>query len=107
MDEYIERARLIEAVKRNRSFVSGFSFETHPDYALGYHQGLTYALVDICCARAADVRPVILCRDCVHSKPWYADKSLCFLWNEDGIVVFNDGFCNYGKKREEKNDGDV
>ena len=50
---------------------------------------------------AADVRPVVLCKDCKHSDPWYSDKSRCFLWHEDGIDVFNDGFCNYGEKREE------
>jgi hypothetical protein len=49
----------------------------------------------------ADVPPVVLCRDCKHSEPWYADKSRCFLWHESGIDVFNDGFCNYGEKREE------
>lgn len=48
-----------------------------------------------------DVRPVILCRDCKHSAPWYRDKSRCFLWHKNGIDVFNDGFCNYGEKREE------
>lgn len=50
---------------------------------------------------AADVRPVVFCRDCKHSTPWYSNKSRCFLWHEDGIDVFNDGFCNYGEKREE------
>ena len=46
-------------------------------------------------------RPVVLCRDCIHSAPRYADRSRCFLWRESGIDVFNDGFCIYGKKREE------
>lgn len=50
---------------------------------------------------AADVRPVVFCRDCKHSTLWYSNKSRCFLWHEDGIDVFNDGFCNYGEKREE------
>lgn len=44
---------------------------------------------------------IIRCRNCKHSKPWYGDKSRCFLWNKDGIDVFDDGFCNYGEKREE------
>lgn len=44
---------------------------------------------------------IVRCGYCKHSKPWYGDKSRCFFWNEDGIDVFNDGFCNYGKKREE------
>ena len=41
---------------------------------------------------------IIRCMDCKHSEPWYRDKSRCFLWNESGIDVFNDGFCNYGEK---------
>lgn len=50
---------------------------------------------------AADVRPVVLCKDCVHSDKWYADRLICYLWNEhDGNSVFEDGFCNYGVKRE-------
>ena len=56
------------------------------------------------CEQFVDLRsvmPVVLCRDCKHSEPWYADKSRCFLWHESGIDVFNDGFCNYGEKREE------
>ena len=51
---------------------------------------------------AADVRPVVFCKDCEHSDKWYADRLLCYLWNEqDGNAVFEDGFCNYGSKKEE------
>ncbi len=38
---------------------------------------------------------VIRCRECKYSKPWYRDKRLCFLWDKDGIDVFEDGYCNY------------
>lgn len=44
---------------------------------------------------------IVRCLNCKHSTPYYSDKSMCFLWHEDGIDVFNDGFCNYGEKREE------
>ena len=51
---------------------------------------------------AADVRSVVMCKDCVHSDKWYKDRLICYLWNEhDGNSVFEDGFCNYGKKRDE------
>ena len=43
---------------------------------------------------------LIQCNDCKHSEPWYSDKSRCFLWHETGIDVFNDGFCNYGERKE-------
>lgn len=44
---------------------------------------------------------VTRCKDCIHCEHWYADKGRCFLWHEGGIDVFEDGFCNYGERREE------
>ena len=49
----------------------------------------------------ADVVEVIRCKDCKHSEHWYRDKRRCFLWYEDGIDVFDDGFCNYAERKEE------
>ena len=43
---------------------------------------------------------IVRCKDCKHSEQWYGDKRRCFLWQEDGIGVFNDGFCNYGELAE-------
>ena len=43
---------------------------------------------------------IVKCKDCKHSEQWYGDKSRCFLWQEDGIDVFNNGFCNYGELAE-------
>jgi len=48
----------------------------------------------------AEQPQIIRRKDCKHSEPWYGDKSRCFLWHETGIDVFNDGFCNYGKRKE-------
>ena len=45
---------------------------------------------------------IIRCKDCKHSEPWYRDKSRCFLWYEDGIDVFDDGFCNYAERRTDE-----
>lgn len=42
---------------------------------------------------------IIRCKDCKHSEHWYRDKSRCFLWHEEGIDVFEDGFCNYAERR--------
>lgn len=42
---------------------------------------------------------IIRCKDCKYCEHWYADKGRCFLWHEDGIDVFEDGFCNYAKRR--------
>ena len=42
---------------------------------------------------------IIRCRDCKHSEHWY--KRRCFLWAENGIDVFDDGFCNYAERRQD------
>ena len=42
---------------------------------------------------------VVRCKYCKHSEEWYGDKRRCFLWHESGIDVFEDGFCNYGKRK--------
>lgn len=42
---------------------------------------------------------IIRCKDCKHSEHWYRDKRRCFLWHETGIDVFEDGYCNYAKRR--------
>lgn len=53
-------------------------------------------------AHGVDAVPVIRCKDCKHSEPWYRDRRRCFLWNENGIDVFDDGYCNYGKIKAER-----
>ncbi len=45
---------------------------------------------------------IIRCKDCKHSEHWYRDKQRCFLWAEDGIDVFEDGFCNYAERRNDE-----
>ena len=45
--------------------------------------------------------PLVRCKDCKHSAPWYRDKARCFLWHEEGIGVFEDGYCNYGERKEQ------
>lgn len=42
---------------------------------------------------------IVRCKDCKYCEHWYADKGRCFLWHEDGISVFEDGFCNYAERR--------
>lgn len=55
---------------------------------------------------AADVVEVVRCSECKYSEHWYRDKRLCRLWyGEENpsapIDVFDDGFCNYGERRED------
>lgn len=52
-----------------------------------------------------DAVPVVRCKDCKYSEHWYKDKRRCFLWVKDGIDVFNDGFCNYGERKDGEKHG--
>lgn len=47
-----------------------------------------------------DAVPVVRCKHCRHSTEWYGDKRRCFLWHENGIGVFEDGYCSYGIPKE-------
>ena len=42
---------------------------------------------------------IIRCKDCKNSEHWYRDRRRCFLWSEDGVSVFDDGFCSYAERR--------
>lgn len=42
---------------------------------------------------------IVVCKDCKNSEHWYRDRRRCFLWSEDGVSVFDDGFCNYAERR--------
>lgn len=44
---------------------------------------------------------IVRCEDCKYSEHWYGDKSRCFLWSKTGIDFFEDGYCSYGKRRED------
>ena len=58
-----------------------------------------YQLQDDFHAMLKEQEAVVRCKDCKHSEEWYGDKRRCFLWHESGIDVFEDGFCNYGKRK--------
>lgn len=44
---------------------------------------------------------LIRCKNCKNSEHWYRDRRRCFLWSEDGVSVFDDGFCNYAERRQD------
>lgn len=52
-------------------------------------------------APTIDAVPIVRCKDCKFSEYWYRDRRRCFLWVEDGISVFDDGFCNYAERKED------
>lgn len=52
-----------------------------------------------------EIQPTVRCKDCKHSTEWYGDRRRCFLWCEDGISVFEDGFCNYWDQKDNEQNG--
>ena len=45
---------------------------------------------------------IVRCKDCKNSLHWYRDRRRCFLWSEDGVSVFDDGFCSYAERRTDE-----
>ena len=58
-------------------------------------------VVDLLKRLLSALQEIIYCKDCKYCEHWYADKYRCFLWYEGGIDVFEDGFCNYAKRRQD------
>lgn len=59
-------------------------------YESGYPGQLTHTYVG----------ELVRCKECKYSEHWYGYRRRCFLWSEDGVSVFDDGFCNYAERRE-------
>ena len=58
------------------------------------------------CEEAVRIQPsaepeIIRCKDCKNSEHWYRDRRRCFLWSENGVSVFDDGFCNYAERKQD------
>lgn len=43
---------------------------------------------------------IVRCKYCKHSEEWYGNKRRCFFWAGNGIDVFEDGYCSYGRPKE-------
>lgn len=55
-------------------------------------------------APTIDAVPVIRCKECKHSEPWYRDRRRCSMWDEEGdlVCVWDDGFCNYAEREKKQ-----
>ena len=96
MKEYIEREVALNELKEELEMNTPMCTEEQNHFI---DLGLKIAIKDIERLPSADVVEVVRCKDCANSKHWYADKRMCFLWNESGIGVFENDFCSYGEKR--------
>lgn len=88
MADLIDRQAAIDAI--NRPYGGCYT-----------EQAKGFAVYQILSVPSAQLTEIIHCKDCKHSEHWYRDKARCFLWHEEGIDVFENGFCNYGEKRVE------
>lgn len=83
MNEYIERETAIKRVMETK-------WESGSDGAA--------AMEIVAATPAADVAPVVRCKDCKHSRETADGRGLfCSVWGRGWHWVQPDGFCNYGK----------
>ena len=95
MKEYIERGEL-ESILHNRyDRLAGL----RPDFYAGYMMAFHTIEDDV--PTAADVVPVIHCKDCVYAHPLKDSKYdyLCRYWN--GHSCNQNQFCSQGKRKED------
>jgi len=82
MKSYIEREATIETIKKERNYTGKFTFEEEHAWAVGFQQGITFALSDIAAIPAADVAPV-------RRGQWIAADDVgdcCYKCSECGFV---------------------
>lgn len=96
-DEYLDRSSLVARMKY---------YEEHTTEGSGEHYAYSTALREIRNAPAADVVPVVRCKDCEHAR----DLGFQFgsLVHESWFCIYNgphttgaNDFCSHGQKREE------
>ena len=93
MAEYIERDAANETLR-----------ECVRAYPSSFYNGIEVARSAIIKLPAADVRPVVLCRDCKNSvkgKESLECEKHRYVWNNLNRWVNDDDFCSWGVKREE------
>ena len=95
-DEYLDRSSLVARMKY---------YEEHTTEGSGEHYAYSTALREIRNAPAADVAPVVRCRDCEYAR----DLGFKFgsLVHESWFCIYNgphttgaNDFCSHGQKRE-------
>ena len=101
MAEYIRRDTVLRCIKESRDGINWGQSEDG-DAFLHYSACLYRTIASAECIPAADVRPVVLCRNCKWCHAGYCEKY-------DDLIPFGcankpweDWFCADGKKREER-----
>lgn len=100
MDDYIKREDA--GAKADEAVYMLNNIRRNGEISYGTYVSLFDAICEIVGVSTADVVEVVRCKYCKYSRHWYFDKYLCDLWDKDGGVdVFSNGFCNYGRRRDD------
>lgn len=92
MDVYVSLEATVEKATEYCTDDDGSCSKAHTD--------LRELLDDLENLPAADVRPVVLCKDCVHRGDGEEVDDSCWCY-ETCQIVSEDDFCSHGKRREE------
>ena len=93
MTEYIEREAISEEIRK-------YYYKNPPNfsYGEGFDRGLDRAQRAILDAPAADVAPVVRCKDCEYFR--LNDENVPYCLNPFGLDDPEpNGFCNYGREK--------
>lgn len=98
MAEYIDRAAAVKSVLRMR----------RPENSVAQNRMLSIIQIDMLKLPAADVAPVVRCKDCKHYRNY--PNGLCYLHTEpktnarghsgNAVCVEPDDFCSYGERKD-------
>lgn len=90
-DKYILRSGAIDAIKRN----AGSLYTREAEFLL---QKAIFLLKN---APAADVVPVVRCKDCEHLVNTTINANGFLICDISDMEIAPDDFCSYGERREE------
>lgn len=86
MAEYIERAAAVKSVLRMR----------RPENSVAQNRMLSIIQMDMLKLPAADVAPVVRCKDCKYNR----GSKKCLNPDSFFAVPKDDDFCSYGERKE-------
>ena len=86
MAEYIERAAAVKSVLRMR----------RPENSVAQNRMLSIIQMDMLKLPAADVAPVVRCKDCKYNR----GSKKCLNSDSFFAVPKDDDFCSYGERKE-------
>lgn len=95
MAEYIERKLLIDEFDR-------LGLGDHSFVERVFSDGVRTIIAGI---PAADVAPVVRCKDCIYKRKLYG-RLVCKYGTCSGCILREDFFCANGKRKETRKDGD-